>query len=104
MKYLIILAIVLFAGCKVKVGPDAPIAIYDTVKVYDTIPVLTCDEDVVYDTVYVNVVNKKTLDSIATELFVANYKIERVKYYLNICLRNPSQDKFLKGWIKRAVK
>jgi hypothetical protein len=42
-------------------------------------------------------------DSIANQLFLARYKLERVKYYLNICLRNPSQDKFLKGWIRRAI-
>jgi hypothetical protein len=46
---------------------------------------------------------KKLSDSIAAKLFLAQYKLERVKYYLKICLRNPSQDKFLKGWIKRAI-
>lgn len=42
-------------------------------------------------------------DSIAKKLFLASYKLERVRKYLKICLRNPSQDKFLKGWIKRAI-
>lgn len=46
---------------------------------------------------------KKTLDSLTDQLYAAKYKIERVRFYLNICLRNPSQDKFLKGWIKRAI-
>lgn len=46
---------------------------------------------------------KKLSDSVAAKLFLAQYKLERVRYYLKICLRNPSQDKFLKGWIKRAI-
>ena len=37
------------------------------------------------------------------KLFVANLKIERVRYYLAIAQKNPSQTKFLKGWINRAL-
>ena len=43
-------------------------------------------------------------DSLKTQLFLANYKVEKVRFYLKICLRKPSQDKFLKGWINRAIK
>ena len=43
------------------------------------------------------------LDSLKKKLFVANFKVERVRYYLNICQKNPSQSKFLKGWVSRAV-
>lgn len=42
-------------------------------------------------------------DSLRTQLGRANLKINKVKFYLNICLKNSSQDKFLKGWIRRAV-
>lgn len=42
-------------------------------------------------------------DSLRSKLFLVTYKVERVRYYLNIALRNPSQDKFLKGWVKRAI-
>jgi hypothetical protein len=42
-------------------------------------------------------------DSLKTQLFVARYKIERVRYYLKICKRNPSQTKFLVSWINRAI-
>ncbi len=37
------------------------------------------------------------------DLFLANYKVEKVRYYLNITLRKPTQTKFLKGWIRRAI-
>lgn len=42
-------------------------------------------------------------DTLRTKLFLANYRVEKVRYYLNICLRNKSQDKFLKGWVRRAI-
>jgi hypothetical protein len=46
---------------------------------------------------------KHVTDSLTRKLFVAEYKLQRVKYYLNIAIKNPSQTKFLKGWIKRAI-
>ena len=46
---------------------------------------------------------KRILDSVQAKYFVAAYKVERVKYYLAITIKNPTQTKFLKGWIKRAV-
>lgn len=42
-------------------------------------------------------------DSLRTVLFQAQFKVNKVRYYLKICLRNPTQDKYLKGWIKRAI-
>lgn len=42
-------------------------------------------------------------DTLAKRLLHARLVISNVKYYLNIAIRNPSQDKFLKGWIRRAV-
>ncbi|HXS59003.1 MAG TPA: putative peptidoglycan-binding domain-containing protein [Hanamia sp.] len=65
----------------------------------------------VHDTTYIPVFDYEMKDSMIGEmnrlkdsLFVARYKIERVKYYLKICKHNPSQVKFLIGWIDRAVK
>jgi hypothetical protein len=43
-------------------------------------------------------------DSLETALFISLYKIQRVKYYLAIVDRKPSQGKFLRSWITRAVK
>lgn len=45
----------------------------------------------------------KQNDSLRTQLFLVNYKVEKIKFYLNLCTKNSSQDKFLKGWIRRAV-
>ena len=42
-------------------------------------------------------------DSLYSKLLVANFKLERMQFYLNIVNRNPSQVKFLRGWINRAL-
>lgn len=46
---------------------------------------------------------KKLNDSLLTRLLIEKYKLERVKYYLKICKRHPTQTKFLVSWIDRAV-
>lgn len=57
-----------------------------------------------------NTLLKDSIDSlksmntkIAAESFVANYKLNRIKYYINLVDKKPSQTKFLKGWIKRVL-
>ncbi|WP_313579829.1 putative peptidoglycan-binding domain-containing protein [Chishuiella sp.] len=39
---------------------------------------------------------------IGNELLHKKLVVENAKYYLNITVRNPSQDKFLRGWMNRA--
>lgn len=41
-------------------------------------------------------------DSIADELLVANYKLERIRYYNSIA-GNGNNIKFLRGWINRVL-
>jgi Predicted Peptidoglycan domain len=52
----------------------------------------------------IEVVPANNCDSMKAQLFMAQYKLERVKYYLKICQRNPKQTKFLVSWINRAIK
>jgi len=47
---------------------------------------------------------KKDNDSLKTQLFLSNYKVEKVRFYINIVDRDGSQEKFLRGWVKRAIK
>ena len=42
------------------------------------------------------------IDSLNAELFVANYKLERIKYYNDIA-KKESNLKFLRGWINRVL-
>lgn len=46
---------------------------------------------------------KRLNDSLLTQLFVAKYRVERVRYYIKICQHNPKQTKFLLSWVHRAV-
>lgn len=98
MKYLLIAAL-FFCSCKEKKSlPDRIIRI-DTVFINNNDSLLQLNQE----HLFAIEIQRKQIDSISKKLFIANYKIERVKYYLSICLRNPKQDKFLKGWVKRAV-
>lgn len=100
MRYLLIL--ILLISCKLKTvsEPVAPVVVKDTVYIPFNVPCDTpkpifiaasCDSF------------RRVNDSLYKALFNANYKIERVRYYLSITLRNPTQDKFLKGWVRRAI-
>lgn len=42
-------------------------------------------------------------DSLMYENFVLNYKIERIKEYDSIVIRNSSQSKYFRGWIRRVI-
>lgn len=42
-------------------------------------------------------------NSIGEDLFVARYKLERIRYYTDIVDKKSSQLKFYKGWIKRVL-
>ena len=73
---------------------------FDTVFIHDTIvsaqfiehqPIPNPDKDFI-------------IDSLKKRLSFSDYKIERVRYYLKIVQRNPSQLKFLVSWINRAIK
>lgn len=41
--------------------------------------------------------------NLRSELFVANYKLGRIKEYCNIVKKNSSQLQFLRGWIIRVL-
>lgn len=46
---------------------------------------------------------KRYRDSIEYEDYINARRIEKVKYYINICEKNSKQKKYFYGWIKRAV-
>jgi hypothetical protein len=87
MKYYFVAVAILFICCKAKEttttqSPNFQITNSDTCKT-DSLKHIT--------------------DSLKVKLFVAEYKLQRVNYYINIVNKNPSQVKYLKGWIKRAI-
>lgn len=42
-------------------------------------------------------------DSIVFENFVLKYKINRIKQYDSIVIRNSSQSKYFRGWVRRVI-
>lgn len=44
------------------------------------------------------------LNEVPEEEFLQGYLIAKIKYYVDICNRDTSQSKFLRGWINRAFK
>jgi hypothetical protein len=92
MKNLTLIAFIFLFACNKPATPCTPIVIHDTVY-KDTAYV----KFVEYDTVVVG-----RNDSLIRRLNASNYKLARVKFYLTICKKNSSQDKFLKGWLNRV--
>lgn len=41
-------------------------------------------------------------DSLGKDLFIANYKLSRIKYYNNIAAKG-NNIKYLRGWINRVI-
>lgn len=80
-------------------------------KPASTYPVKVDTVTLVKDTIiYIPTFDYEMKDSMVAEmnhlrdsLFVERYKVERVRYYLKICQRKPSQTKFLLSWINRAI-
>lgn len=100
MKKLIIPILLLFTliSCK----QSAPIKEIVYVPIVDS----TCVDSLAY---YKEML-KQTQDSLnairdttAEDLFIARYKLGRIKYYNNIA-KNGNNIKFLRGWINRVLK
>jgi len=49
-------------------------------------------------------ISKKYLDSLKTELVINKYKLERVRYRVKICKKNPKLKVFFFGWVDRITK
>ncbi len=47
---------------------------------------------------------KKYVDSLKTELQINKFKIERIRYRILICNKNPKLKVFFFGWVTRITK
>ncbi len=88
MKWLLCLTL-FFISCKQGNKPCEPIYKDSIVYIHDTVPCITSS------TINCNAIQSKLDD--------ANFKLQRVNYYVGICQRNSSQKQFLLGWIIRAI-
>lgn len=64
---------------------------------------LTITRDSLNYSIKQNMGCKKLNDSLQSDLILSNFRLQKIRYYVNICMRKPSQDKFLKGWVRRAL-
>jgi hypothetical protein len=104
MKFFLLIFLFSFVGCKNQIEQHSCDCSIDSARIVDSMrlnALLSADIDP-HDTIIK--FDDKLYDSLRNALYLANFRIERVRFYLNICLKNSSQDKFLKGWIGRAIK
>ncbi|WDF45237.1 putative peptidoglycan-binding domain-containing protein [Chryseobacterium sp. KACC 21268] len=81
-----------------------PIIKTDTLRIdlgyqhkYDSLMIVSFRKDLKIDSLYSD--NQK----LAKDLLHKKLIIKNAQYYLNITVKNPKQDKFLKGWMRRAL-
>ena len=67
--------------------------------IVDSIPIR--NTITIRDTVYIDSTHQ-IVDSLEEELFVAKYKLERIKYYNDIAKKG-NNIKYLRGWINRVI-
>lgn len=100
-KLILLVSIILLASCTSETAVQVKyIPVYDTIDVKDTQRIIAIQRqlDLTRDSLaYIK-------DSLGEDLFVAKYKLGRIKYYTNIVDNKPSQIKFYKGWIKRVLR
>ena len=101
------LCMVLLIACQPQPCPDVK---PDTLIVHDTVFYAK-------DTVMIPIVDTTQLvkehvryqklaaryDSVRQDAIIAKMQIAQAKYYIKICQRNPTQKKFLLGWMRRAL-
>src|SRR5690606_17969409 len=105
-KFYLLCIVILFASCKCRTDEQKVIytVVYDTVQIdkgfeqkYDSLLVL--HQKIASENDSIKAVNKKFANEIVHKRLI----IENAKYYVEICNKNPAQDKFLKGWMNRAL-
>lgn len=102
MRYLLpLLLSLLFIGCSEKKESSIEqVLVHDTLYIYNTDTVLVNDNCIELKQQLTQTIQQR--DSVQNLLFVANYKIEKAKFYLRVA-GSDTQLKFLRGWIKRAL-
>lgn len=89
-----------FYGCKTDDNVVVKYnTVHDTIYIKDSTEILKLQKEVLKSKDSIKFIK----DSLGEQLFVANYKLQRIKYYTNIVDKKSSQIKFYKGWIKRVL-
>ncbi|MCF3107333.1 hypothetical protein LL912_00940 [Niabella sp. CC-SYL272] len=64
--------------------------------------------DPIHDTIYLMDIKKsdslkRVNDALAHRLLATELTLNQARYYVKITIKNPSQTKFLKGWLRRVL-
>lgn len=115
MKNLILVFLLILTGCK-STNQDSPILQPTPEPVKEIIYVPKIDTVRIQDDHFkkkydsIQVIRKREIDSLKAvnnklgkELLHNKLIIQNAKYYLNIVNKNASQQKFLRGWMNRAL-
>lgn len=98
----IIICIIIFIGIIIISCSNAVeikyVPIHDTVEVENTIKIVNLQRELDLTRDSLNSVK----DSIGEDLFVARYKLGRIKYYNDIAAKG-NNIKYLRGWIARVL-
>lgn len=110
MKTLIIFSCILLSSClefnngSVVLSEKATeIHIQDSLKIEKSIMLYDSLNKIYIDCELRCAMKDNRIRGLRDTLFFQSAQLSNVKKYLNICLKNPTQDKFLKGWIRRAI-
>ncbi len=103
MKYLILVICLFFIGCNSnnrdfeKQYEDCLVVSDSAISVIHrcTVKLLTVVEQ--RDSL------QRLCNTLHTKIFIEDYKLQKVDFYLNLCLKDKKKDKYLKGWIKRTL-
>lgn len=107
MKYIIagyvvgsIIGATIFFACYAK----SPVEVHETVTIERYIPIESTDSIIhkVNNTKHIIDSLTHRCDSLTGELQVANYKLERIRYYNDVAKKN-NNIVFLRGWINRVL-
>lgn len=104
--YLVLLSCV---GC----GADKVATANNVVPVVDTIYIEVIKVDTIVDTHVADSIGKCLIqaqdsikfyrDSIRYEDYINARRIEKIRYYISICEKKPTNKKFFFGWIRRTM-
>lgn len=106
LLFLVILAL-LIISCSCSRGnlhhdssePDAMPFRVDTIMIEDSVKIDSLNR--LLDTVCDSLIFYR--DTILYDNYINARRIEKIKYYINICEKKPTNKKYFFGWIKRAV-
>lgn len=88
-----------FYGCKTDDNVVVKYnTVHDTIYIKDSTEILKLQKEVLKSKDSIKFIK----DSLGEQLFVANYKLQRIKYYNDIA-KNGNNIKYLRGWINRVL-